>query len=76
MRYHGIFDKHKRPQRLQWQTGNEFDGSDFTGNRYTGGKGTKEKFFRIFHHKSKTYFRGAEFLKYDANKHITRAGLL
>jgi len=36
MRYHGIFDKHKRPQRLQWQTGNEFDGSDFTGNRYTG----------------------------------------
>ena len=45
MRYHGIFDKHKRPQRLQWQTGNEFDGSDFTGNRYTGGKGTKEKLF-------------------------------
>ena len=45
MRYHGIFDKHKRPQRLQWQTGNEFDGSDFTGNRYTGGKGTKEMVF-------------------------------
>ena len=42
MRYHGIFDKHKRPQRLQWQTGNEFDISDFTGNRYTEGKGTKE----------------------------------
>ena len=45
MRYHGIFDKHKRPQRLQWQTGNEFDGSDFTGNRYTGGKGTKKMVF-------------------------------
>ena len=45
MRYHGIFDKHKRPQRLQWQTGNEFDGSDFTGNRYTGGKDTKYKLF-------------------------------
>ena len=48
MRYHGIFDKHKRPQRLQWQTGNEFDGSDFTGNRYTEGKGTKEKLFSVY----------------------------
>ena len=71
MRYHGIFDKHKRPQRLQWQTGNEFDGSDFTGNRYTGGKATKEKLFPYTPSQIKK-LRGAEFLKYYANKHITK----
>ena len=74
MRYHGIFDKHKRPQRLQWQTGNEFDESDFTGNRFTGGKDTKDKLFlntpsqnTFFWH-----FWGAKLLKYYADKDITK----
>ena len=62
MRYHGIFDKHKRPQRLQWQTGNNFDGSDFTGNRYTEGKGTKVKVFLYTPSQIKNLFsRGRNF---------------